>query len=76
MVIFFLFEYLLGNQRSLPRQEQNMNKSLQELADILGGRLFGDPSVRISGLGTLDSAVKGEITFLANPKYAAKVAST
>ena len=53
-----------------------MDKSLQELADILDGRLIGDPSVRIRGLGTLDSAVEGQITFLANPKYAAKVATT
>jgi UDP-3-O-[3-hydroxymyristoyl] glucosamine N-acyltransferase len=53
-----------------------MDKSLQELADILDGRLIGDPSVRISGLGTLDNAVEGQITFLANPKYADKVATT
>jgi UDP-3-O-[3-hydroxymyristoyl] glucosamine N-acyltransferase len=53
-----------------------VDKSLQELADILDGRLIGDPSVRIRGLGTLDSAVEGQITFLANPKYAAKVATT
>ena len=53
-----------------------MDKSLQELADTLDGRLIGDPLVRINGLGTLESAVEGQITFLANPKYAAKVAST
>jgi UDP-3-O-[3-hydroxymyristoyl] glucosamine N-acyltransferase len=50
--------------------------TLQELADHLGGRVTGDPSISIMGLGTLDSAVEGQITFLANPKYAAKVETT
>ncbi len=53
-----------------------MNKTLQELADYLGGQLTGDPSVGISGLGTLDTATAGQITFLANPKYAHKVKTT
>jgi UDP-3-O-[3-hydroxymyristoyl] glucosamine N-acyltransferase len=53
-----------------------VDKSLQELAVILGGSCSGDPSVRIGGLGTLESARPGEITFLANPKYAAQVATT
>ena len=53
-----------------------MAKSLQELADHLGGRVTGDPSISIIGLGTLDSAVEGQITFLANSKYAAKVETT
>jgi UDP-3-O-[3-hydroxymyristoyl] glucosamine N-acyltransferase len=34
----------------------------------------GDPLVRISGLGTLGTATEGQITFLANPKYAGQVA--
>ncbi len=51
-------------------------RTLQELADHLGGQVAGDPSVAITGLGTLDGAEEGQITFLANPKYAAKVAST
>lgn len=53
-----------------------MEKSLQELAEILGGHLVGDPLVMINGLATLDAAREGQITFLANPKYAAKVATT
>ena len=53
-----------------------MDKSLQELADLLGGRVTGDPLIRIRGLGTLETAGEGEITFLANPKYAGKVATT
>lgn len=53
-----------------------MSKTLQELAVYLGGYVKGDPSVRISGLGTLDAATEGQITFLANPRYAAKVEVT
>jgi UDP-3-O-[3-hydroxymyristoyl] glucosamine N-acyltransferase len=53
-----------------------VGKTLRELAEYLGGRVSGDAAVVISGLGTLDDAGEGQITFLANPKYAAKVAST
>jgi len=49
---------------------------MQELADHLGGQVIGDPFITITGLGTLDNAVEGQITFLTNPKYAAKVEST
>lgn len=53
-----------------------MKKNLKELADFLGGRVIGDENAIVSGLGTLDEATEGQITFLANPKYAAKVATT
>lgn len=53
-----------------------MSKTLQELANHLGGQVRGDPYVTITGLGTLDTAIEGQITFLANPRYAAKVETT
>jgi len=53
-----------------------MTKTLQELAEHLGGQVTGDGAALIMGLGTLDSAEEGQITFLANPKYAAKVETT
>ena len=53
-----------------------MKKSLQEIAQYLGGRVSGDGEIAIGGLATLDDAGEGQLTFLANPKYAAKVAST
>lgn len=53
-----------------------MKKTLAELAGYLGGRVIGDPSAEVAGLASLDDAVEGTITFLANPKYAAKVATT
>lgn len=53
-----------------------MKKSLQEIAQHLGGTVEGDGSILIAGLATLDDAGEGQLTFLANPKYAAKVATT
>lgn len=53
-----------------------LKKTVAELAVYLGGVVEGDGTVLISGLGTLESAGSKEITFLANPKYATKVAET
>jgi len=53
-----------------------MQKSLKELAALLGGRVIGDENAVVSSLGTLDEATEGQITFLANPKYVGKVATT
>ncbi|CAH2030521.1 UDP-3-O-(3-hydroxymyristoyl)glucosamine N-acyltransferase [Trichlorobacter ammonificans] len=53
-----------------------ITRTLQELADYLGGVVHGDGAVRVSGLAPLDNAGPDKVTFLANPKYAAKVAET
>lgn len=53
-----------------------MKKTLNEIAQYLGGRVDGDGEMPIAGLATLDDAGEGQLTFLANPKYAAKVATT
>jgi UDP-3-O-[3-hydroxymyristoyl] glucosamine N-acyltransferase len=53
-----------------------MKKSLQEIAQYLGGTVSGDGEIQIGGLATLDDAGEGQLTFLANPKYASKVATT
>ncbi len=50
--------------------------TVSELAELLGGVVLGDGTVTISGLGSLETAKPGELTFLANPKYASKVADT
>jgi UDP-3-O-[3-hydroxymyristoyl] glucosamine N-acyltransferase len=46
------------------------------LAEQLGCELAGDPSVEITGVSTLEKAGPGEVTFLANLKYAPKVKQT
>ena len=51
-------------------------RTLKELAEYLGGEVKGDENVAVDGLAPLESAGPDKITFLANPKYAAKVAET
>ena len=50
--------------------------TVTEIARYLGGTVQGDGATLISGLGTLETAGSGAVTFLANPKYASKVAET
>lgn len=54
----------------------HQSKTLQELAEHLGGTVRGDMECRIDGLAPLEAAGPSKITFLANPKYASKVAET
>src|SRR5436190_14240674 len=49
---------------------------LRKIADALGCRLEGDGELEISGVAGMDHAGPGELTFLANPKYAPKVKHT
>jgi UDP-3-O-[3-hydroxymyristoyl] glucosamine N-acyltransferase len=49
---------------------------LSELAARLGCRLVGDSSVSITGVAGMEQAGSGQLTFLANPKYAHKVKDT
>ncbi|BCS52434.1 UDP-3-O-(3-hydroxymyristoyl)glucosamine N-acyltransferase [Geobacter sp. SVR] len=51
-------------------------KTLKELADYLGGTVRGDEGCQVNGLAPLDMAGPDKVTFLANPKYASKVAET
>jgi UDP-3-O-[3-hydroxymyristoyl] glucosamine N-acyltransferase len=51
-------------------------KTLKELAEYLNGTVRGDETCRVNGLAPLEAAGADKITFLANPKYAAKVADT
>lgn len=49
---------------------------LSELAGSLGCALEGDGDIEISGVSGMEHAGPGQITFLANPKYAHKVKAT
>jgi UDP-3-O-[3-hydroxymyristoyl] glucosamine N-acyltransferase len=49
---------------------------LAELAQRLGATLKGDPSLSITGVAGLDTASSGDLTFVANPKYASRARST
>lgn len=51
-------------------------KTIQQIADHVGGNIIGDTAIKIQSAATLDSADSGQITFLSNPKYAARVKQT
>ncbi len=49
---------------------------LRDIADRLGCRLEGDADVEITGVASLQQAVGGELTFVANARYLSQLAST
>ncbi|TAJ97812.1 MAG: UDP-3-O-(3-hydroxymyristoyl)glucosamine N-acyltransferase [Candidatus Manganitrophaceae bacterium] len=53
-----------------------MEWALQEIANWVHGTVSGDPHLRIRGIASIEEAKEGEITFLANPKYASKALQT
>ena len=50
--------------------------TLAELAERLGAVLEGDGAIEVTRVAGIEQAGPGEVTFLANPKYAAALAST
>jgi len=49
---------------------------LREIAGALGCEIRGNEDLEISGVAAMEQAGPGELTFLANPKYAHKVKNT
>lgn len=50
-----------------------MTANLQQLADLIGAELRGDPSLEIKRVYPIEQAEDGDITFIANPKYLSKL---
>jgi UDP-3-O-[3-hydroxymyristoyl] glucosamine N-acyltransferase len=50
--------------------------TLNELAELIGGKVVGDGSVTINRMAPIDAAGPGDITFVANPKYLARLKET
>jgi UDP-3-O-[3-hydroxymyristoyl] glucosamine N-acyltransferase len=50
--------------------------TLRDIVARLGGEALGESATPITGVGTLDSAVPGQIAFLANPRYRGRLATT
>jgi UDP-3-O-[3-hydroxymyristoyl] glucosamine N-acyltransferase len=50
--------------------------TLADLAERLGCRLEGDATLEVGGVAALDDAGPGDVTFLANSKYAARLPAT
>lgn len=53
-----------------------MQKTLGDLARIVGGEVVGDPSLVITGARGIKEAREGDITFVANPRYASLFGET
>jgi len=52
------------------------SKTLQQLADHVGGKIIGDPDIAINSVAGLDNAKAGDISFLTNAKYEPKLKGT
>ncbi len=53
-----------------------MQFTAQEIADLVGGKLEGDPTVQVSKLAKIEEADAQSISFIANPKYLGFLNST
>ncbi|MHC4148312.1 MAG: UDP-3-O-(3-hydroxymyristoyl)glucosamine N-acyltransferase [Planctomycetota bacterium] len=51
-------------------------KTLRELAEYIGGRVVGDPGVKIKAASTLGRAAEGDVSFLANRRYENQLRTT
>ncbi len=49
---------------------------LGSLAERFALRLYGDPDTRVTGVGTLEAGLPGQLGFLANPRYRNALATT
>ena len=53
-----------------------MEKSIQEIAALIGGSVVGDENTLISNIRPIDEAGVGDLTFIANPKYFKQLETT
>ncbi|MDQ5984389.1 MAG: UDP-3-O-acylglucosamine N-acyltransferase [Syntrophus sp. SKADARSKE-3] len=53
-----------------------MEKTIEEIAAFLSGRVIGDPKTVILNLSGIDEADTGDLTFIANPKYRDRLETT
>jgi len=49
---------------------------LRDIASALSARLEGDGDIEVTGIAGIEEAVPGQLTFVANPKYAAATKTT
>ena len=59
-----------------PAACENVAMYLRDLQQKLGGEVIGEVNAPLAGVGTIASADRSKITFLANPKYRAELAAT
>jgi UDP-3-O-[3-hydroxymyristoyl] glucosamine N-acyltransferase len=53
-----------------------MQFTAKQIAELINGTIEGDPEVAVSSFGKLEEATRGQLAFLANPKYEEFIYST
>ena len=53
-----------------------MNFTAQQIADILGGTIDGDPNIKVNSVAKIEDGCIGNLCFLANEKYTNHIYST
>ena len=53
-----------------------MTFSLEQIAELIGATLIGDPDIKIDGIGTLQEASKYQISYAVSEKYLNSLAKT
>lgn len=53
-----------------------MTFTAQQIAEFLGGKVDGNPNVKVSDFAPIEAGKPGSLSFLANPKYTSRVYST
>jgi UDP-3-O-[3-hydroxymyristoyl] glucosamine N-acyltransferase len=53
-----------------------MQKTVTEIARLVGGKIYGDASKVITGFNGINEAGPGDLTFLSNPKYLPSLKNT
>ena len=46
-----------------------MEFSAKQIADLLNGRIIGNPDIKVSTISKIEEGFAGSLSFLANPKY-------
>ena len=58
------------------RKPEKGERSLAQISEYIAGELVGDPSIKIRRVAGIEEAQTGDLTFLANPQYAAFLETT
>ncbi|MDZ7724295.1 MAG: UDP-3-O-(3-hydroxymyristoyl)glucosamine N-acyltransferase [candidate division KSB1 bacterium] len=53
-----------------------MHLKISDIAEWTGAQIDGDPDLEIKGLAKIEEAEPGQLSFIANPKYAKYISST
>jgi UDP-3-O-[3-hydroxymyristoyl] glucosamine N-acyltransferase len=46
-----------------------MQFTAKQIAELINGKIEGNPNIAVSSFGKLEEATEGQLAFLANPKY-------